>query len=470
MTDYFAGTSSRSSDAGSAKGQGPSKMPSHRRYSVVAVVFAEHIDTLTHLGYVLARNKAEWPADWDGHASFGFDANQRGWGDGRLATRSAEESSEDKETSSAKETVHMSDPRSLIFTTTERTHLVTPHLGQEMQDVIVVERPPPRANFSPVLSPSGPTAPPIQDTRSLSISASTPQQSVTTLPAIPITSPTLTLPAALSSPVPTTTPIATSPTTALPNANGTPRQIGTTPLHPVDIDLLGLARRLDLSEEVVLAAKHIILRHGSGFSKYSKRALTRASLFAACRQLGIARTFNEFDAGLNPLEKTRWHKSFKAILNLLKAEVLSNGQATKNTIATHGSKSDDLGGQLVSRSSGFPASFSVQDFIHSQCKSLGLSHSIRDRAIIISHAHEVRHLFGDRRPSSVAAVILSFAAECEESYVGVEPYAAAANVSLQTIASGQRKLLECVTDMHRRGPLPKEFKAAWNTPGYKLGE
>jgi transcription initiation factor TFIIIB Brf1 subunit/transcription initiation factor TFIIB len=150
-------------------------------------------------------------------------------------------------------------------------------------------------------------------------------------------------------------------------------------------------------------------------------AVIRAALLAACRQLGIPKTFNELEGDLDPRLKTAFHKQFKTIDLMLKRMILTSAVKTSSDGSRQSSASP-------SPTSSFPASFTIIDFIHSEAKAMNLSDIIRDRAISIAKHAEIDELFHGRRPSSTAAIILSFAAECEEYYIGTEPYAEASNV------------------------------------------
>jgi transcription initiation factor TFIIIB Brf1 subunit/transcription initiation factor TFIIB len=236
-------------------------------------------------------------------------------------------------------------------------------------------------------------------------------------------------------------------------------------LRPFDNDLLSQSRKLNLPEDVVIGAKKIILHLETEqlLPKALKPYLTaiiRAALLAACRQLGIPKTFNELEGDLDARLKSTFHKQFKTIDWMLKRMVLTPPVKTSSDGSRQSSASP-------SPASSFPASFTIIDFIHSEAKAMNLSDIIRDRAIAIAQYPEIDQLFHGRRPSSTAAIILSFAAECEEYYIGTEPYAEVANVSANNILTGQRRMLKVVEDMAAKGPLPKPFRARWNFLNYR---
>ena len=66
----------------------------------------------------------------------------------------------------------------------------------------------------------------------------------------------------------------------------------------------------------------------------------------------------------------------------------------------------------------------------------------------------VENLFVGKRPSLVAAVILSFAAECEELYRDNVRYAEAANLSTITFSFSKQKLSHVVTERSLNELLP----------------
>jgi transcription initiation factor TFIIIB Brf1 subunit/transcription initiation factor TFIIB len=240
-----------------------------------------------------------------------------------------------------------------------------------------------------------------------------------------------------------------------------PPRIPNTPNHAYDNELVLLSEKLGLPEVVVLAAKRIILRLEAEphfIKQYPKSAKNfssitlRAALFAACRQLGIPKTFKQIELDLPQHRKPYFHKIFKFIDSILKKDALT-------------SPVQDVDSD--SPTNAFPSSFSTRDFILSQVKTMGLSDAVRDRAISISECDKIENVFSGKRANIAAAVILSFAAECEERYLGSAPYAEAANVGTSTIASSQKALLRAVKDMSTRGELPPPFRARWNYPNYK---
>src|SRR5208282_1661534 len=149
-----------------------------------------------------------------------------------------------------------------------------------------------------------------------------------------------------------------------------------------------------------------------------------------------------------------FHIIFKLVDSILKKDALTSPVQPVDT--------------RVSLTNAFPSSFSIKDFISSQVKTMGLSDAIRDRAISISKCNEIENVFAGKRANVAAAVILSFAAECEEHYLGSAPYSEAANVGVSTIVSAQKALLEVVEEMSRRGALPPPMRARWNYPNYQL--
>lgn len=245
------------------------------------------------------------------------------------------------------------------------------------------------------------------------------------------------------------------------NNRAEPHQIGTTPLRSYDVDLLRQSQMLELPADVVVAAKKIMLQKDCSpptlkpnLKAHSPLAI-RAALFTACRQLGRPKTFNEFEEDLDVKEKSQFRKHFRAIETALKTIALKS----------HVNGSSDGSGQSTGSPSPtllFPQVCTVVDFIHCEAASMNLSDIIRNRAIGIAQTSEIDHLFHGRRPSSTAAIILSFAAECEECYVGSAIYAEAANVGVNTILSGQKMMLKLVEDMAAKGPLPKLFCARWS--------
>lgn len=195
------------------------------------------------------------------------------------------------------------------------------------------------------------------------------------------------------------------------------------------------------------------------FAKISKpnpSILLRAALFLTCRQLGIPKTFSEFERDLKGSQKIQFHKQFKLLDATLKKDVFSN-PIEGDTVSCP-----------ASPATSFPTSFSVVDFIHSESKTLKLSDAIRDRALEISKSPEIERLFMGKRPSLGAAVILSFAAECEEQYLGTKPFAEAANMSIITLSASQKAMLRVVEEMSTHGPLPPPFRARWNYLKYGI--
>ena len=79
----------------------------------------------------------------------------------------------------------------------------------------------------------------------------------------------------------------------------------------------------------------------------------------------------------------------------------------------------------------------------------------------------VQDLFAGRRPSITAAVALSFAAECEECFLGSAPYAEVAKSGVPTMSNAQKALLKAVEEMAMKGPLPEAFRSRWNYRGYQ---
>lgn len=385
----------------------------------------------------------------------------------------------------AKDTVSKPASSNLSTVTTDNhTHSDVYNPTQEILDVIVVEMGPPTE-----ITPSTPNA------RSPSIPSPSPGT---------VTQPVSIPPPAYKTPPPSTssrentppTPVTPSPSKfrfVTPSSStfrsvfdprtpsdiritpnniiDTLRQIGKTPLHSLDLDLVTLARKFDLSEDAIIAAKHIVLRYESKMSKSQLTVISRAALFAACRQVGIAKTFKEFDSDLDWNKKALWHKTFKAIDALLKKDAqamdsMTRDPANRNMSMRLDNATDETTCQAIPPASSIPTSVRVTDFISSESKSLSLSSNIRSRAVAISQHPAIDSLFSGKRPSATAAVILSFAAECEEHYLGSAPYAQAANVSTMTIVSGQKMLLRCVEEMAGRGQLPKPFRARWNTLRY----
>ncbi len=351
----------------------------------------------------------------------------------------------------------------LPASTVHQTHSDLSNRAREILDVIVVEMGPPPTESTPTIQspPPIPCPSPRNITQAVSIphpAYKTPPPSISSranTPPTPVIPSSPTVRSVFKPRIPSVTPS---------TARDTPRQIGTTPLHPVDLDLLTLAHKFDLSDEAVVAAKHIVLRYESKISRPQLAVIARAALFAACRQVGIARTFNEFDSNLDNNKKVLWHKTFKAIDGLLKMDAQKKDALTKDT---NKNASTGTNNQSASPASTIPISFRVTDFINSESKSLSLSPKIRSRALAISEHPVIESLFSGKRPSATAAIILSFAAECEDYYIGSAPYAEAAKVSTQAVVAGQKRLLRCVEEMAGRGQLPRPFRARWNTRGYR---
>ena len=233
-------------------------------------------------------------------------------------------------------------------------------------------------------------------------------------------------------------------------------QIPNTPDHLYDAHLALLSKRLNLPENVVSAAKRIILRVqiDTNFRNLYRRSnkttsllVARAALLGACRQLGVPRTFKEIEIDLPQNRKSSFHKLFKLMDSILKKDALTN------PITEIGSNA-------------FPLLFSVRDFVSSQAKTMELSDAIRDRAIAISENRYVKNLFSGKQANVGAAVVLSFAAAYEKYYLDPVHYAQVANVSVQTLLSSLKVFLKFVEDMSKRGELPLPFRAAWNYPNY----
>ena len=229
-----------------------------------------------------------------------------------------------------------------------------------------------------------------------------------------------------------------------------------TPSHTYDRELTSLSKKLNLQNNVVLAAKQIISRveKEPRFLKQCRNPnknsfiIVRVALFEACRQLRIPKTFKQFELDLPRDSKLYFHKIFKIIDSIL-----------KNNASTNPVKDTD---SSVSITNTFPSSFSTGDFISSQVKTMGLSDAIRDRAIAISKCVEIENFFVGRIAHIAAAVILSFAAEREGHYLGNALYAKAADVSTSTIASSQKELLGLVEEMSIKGVLPPPMRVRRN--------
>ena len=111
--------------------------------------------------------------------------------------------------------------------------------------------------------------------------------------------------------------------------------------------------------------------------------------------------------------------------------------------------------------------FSVRDFVLSQATTMGLSDTIRDRAIAISENREVKNLFSGKRANVGAAVVLAFAAAREKYYLDAAHYVRVANVSMATFVSSKKAFLKFVRDMSKRGELPGPFRGVWYYPNYR---
>jgi transcription initiation factor TFIIIB Brf1 subunit/transcription initiation factor TFIIB len=118
-------------------------------------------------------------------------------------------------------------------------------------------------------------------------------------------------------------------------------------------------------------------------------------------------------------------------------------------------------------SNAFPL-FLLSDFVSSEAKTMGLSDTIRDRAMAISENHDIKNLFSGRQANVGAAVILAFAASRENYDLSSGHYARIANISRMTFVSSLKEFLKFVEDMSKRGELPLPFRAAWNYPNYIL--
>jgi transcription initiation factor TFIIIB Brf1 subunit/transcription initiation factor TFIIB len=174
--------------------------------------------------------------------------------------------------------------------------------------------------------------------------------------------------------------------------------------------------------------------------------LARAALLAASRQLGMPKTFAEMERDLPKATRSKFHKHFKLVDSILKKDVLMSPTKEPGDMYFH---------------------IDVDSFISSVGKVLEVDEAVQLRAMAIAKNQEVKDLFEGKRPNAVAAVVLSFAAECEGVFKGTEPYAKASGLSDFTIQNSQRMLLRTVEDMAKRGPLPSPFRAPWNTPGYQ---
>jgi transcription initiation factor TFIIIB Brf1 subunit/transcription initiation factor TFIIB len=195
-------------------------------------------------------------------------------------------------------------------------------------------------------------------------------------------------------------------------------------------------------------------------------AVLRACLFAACRQLGIVKTFKEFEADLLTQTTKDFRKQFKHISTILKTFIIEGPPNTPNT-PTNPSL---LTPPMMSPTTTFPQSFTIVDFINHESQTMGLSDAIRDRAVEISQHPDVENLFLGRRPSSWAAIVLSFAAQCENCHLATAPYAEAANVNLNTLIHGQKAMLQVAKDLAETGTLPPAFRAQCNYIPNEKGE
>jgi transcription initiation factor TFIIIB Brf1 subunit/transcription initiation factor TFIIB len=212
--------------------------------------------------------------------------------------------------------------------------------------------------------------------------------------------------------------------------------------HPSDPEILSLCDELSLPAEVATEAKRILLIASPRLpvkpNVKPSLAVLRACLFAACRQLGIVKTFKEFEADLLTQPTRDFRKQFKHISTILKTFIIEGPPNTPNT-PTNPSL---LTPPMMSPTTTFPQSFTIVDFITHESQTMGLSDAIRDRAVEISQHPDVENLFLGRRPSSWAAIVLSFAAQCENFHLATAPYAEAANVNLNTLIHGQKAMLQ----------------------------
>jgi len=215
--------------------------------------------------------------------------------------------------------------------------------------------------------------------------------------------------------------------------------------------LEGLARTLDISDSVVDAAEQIFAKveqEGLPKTKLLPTMLARSALLEASRHLGIPKTFAEMERDLPKSSRSKFHKQFKIVDGILRKNVLTSATTDQYNY--------------------FPL-ISVELFISFVGNSLGLSDAVRERAVAIANTAEVKDLFAGKRPNVIAAVVLSFAAECENVFKSGGLYAKAASVSDNTILNNRRALLRLVEDMAERGPLPPSFRAPWNTGGIAQG-
>jgi transcription initiation factor TFIIIB Brf1 subunit/transcription initiation factor TFIIB len=210
-----------------------------------------------------------------------------------------------------------------------------------------------------------------------------------------------------------------------------------------------IATTLDFSPECIEAADRICARvEQEGISKLRlpPNMLARAALLVASRQVGTPKTFVEMERDLPKALRSKFHKHFKLVDSILKKDVMMSPTKEGGDIYFH---------------------VDVDSFISSVGKALELDQAVLVRAIAIANTAEVKDLFAGKRPNAIAAVVMSFAAECEGVFKGSEPYAKASGLSEVTIQSSQRMLLRLTEDLVKRGALPPPLRAPWNTPGYR---
>ena len=347
-----------------------------------------------HIGHVLASNETEWPEGWDAEASYGKSSSEQSWIDFVPRAPPTEQlfTFQDHSPTPAERVIPTSYD---MWAHSPQTNVVIPSAPQQCH------------NSSPSSSPSP--------------SCEKPQ-----------------------------------PRPLLPRLNSDDIiPFDPSNSHPYDVELITQSQKLSLPYAVAESAKRTILKFESErgqstrLSKQTASMLIRAALFLACRQIGLAKTFSEFQADLDRSATSQFHKQFRII------DIFNKQCPTPVTTAPEES------------SSSFP-SLSVADFVRSEAASLGVDDRVRDRALAIAQNEIVQDLFAGRRPSLIAAVALSFAAECEEIFCGVAPYAEAAKSSAQTVSNAQKTLLKAVEEMARGGSLPQAFRARWNFPGYRL--
>jgi hypothetical protein len=345
-----------------------------------------NLDFINRLGNLLAKSREEWPATWEQSAAFGTYSDEKSW-------------------------------------------LECIHIPQTINNVCKDAK-------TPALQPFSTSFSPIIDT-SATFSHSSPSS----------VSP---LPHSMPSSCQIEDSITVQPLRPLTSQNIERDQISNTPDHRYDAHLALLSKKLDLPEDVVSAAKRIILRVEIDFNfrnlyrnsaQITSLLVARAALFGACRQLGIPKTFKEIEIDLPQDRKPSFHKLFKLIDSILKKDALTN-------------PSTEIGVNA------FPLLFSVSDFVSSQAKTLGLSDAIRGRAIAISENRDVKNLFSGRQANIGAAVVLAFASACEKYYVDRVRYAQVGNVSVQTFISSLKTFVKFVWDMSKREELPLPFR--WN--------